>query len=248
MLNKGEINEQLIFEELDQKRFCDLNDNWKMHIRYMFENVSDDDVLQCTLYQWKLKPDLEICINGVAKQISIKSGDFVSIHEENLNSFIDFLRGQGISERTIKIISFYHYGGSTDGSNECKMTGRELQKNYARFIRQANVELNQDYVLRNFINRAIRYGTDFNNIPVDYVYYGGPTVGVMASVEEIIDIILEKRRMYYSCLHFGAFTYQPATRSDNTERAKVRRHNSQIKWPTISFDIMAAVEKRKLLS
>ena len=68
------------------KKYCDLNNNIKKFIKFIFENIKDDDIFECKRYRTFDKADVYIKLNGVIKNISLKSGIRVSVHAEKIET------------------------------------------------------------------------------------------------------------------------------------------------------------------
>ena len=126
-MNSGEQNENNIAKYLNLKMVKELNEFWKEIIYKMFPTAQDADIIHSFLIDARhVKPDIIVKINKIQKLISIKTGHNPSVHQEHIYSFYDYLRKNGVSERTIKIISFYHFGLSKKTTNNGKQFSKEI--------------------------------------------------------------------------------------------------------------------------
>ena len=102
----GNEVEKEIIKFLDNKLLIDLEDcRLKKLIFHMFgANINNNLKISCKKYEKKSstykgnpKPDIQIALNKVKKNISIKSGKGNSLHEEPLKTFLNFLEICSIS-------------------------------------------------------------------------------------------------------------------------------------------------------
>lgn len=230
-MNKGFENENNFICALNGKQVKDVPIHLKEQLKELF-NCDDNANLICKKYNGHYKPDVYLKCNDKTIKISIKSGNSISVHEEIFDQFIDFLYSIGISNRTIKIIKFYHYGdGTINGSGNELLDLKYLQLKYSIFIKQANYELNESINYNKIIDRILFSGRFNKNHSIDYLYYGTNKIGFFVSKEKILEYLLKQKSMYLNCLHIGPFTYQPASR----KKPKVRY--CQFKWKSLLSDI-----------
>ena len=235
-LNEGFKNEIEFINALNNKQIKDVPMHIKEHLKEIF-NCDEHTIISCHKYNGHYKPDVYIKCNDKTINISIKSGDNVSIHQEIFAQFIEFLYTIGISNRTIKIIKFYHYGdGTTDGSGNDLLDLKYIQLNYDIYIKQANSELNESRNYLKIIDRILFSGKFDKNHSIDYLYYGTNKMGFLISKEKILKYLLSQKSMYLHCLHIGPFTYQPASRK--TTKIKY----CQFKWKSLLSDISKMIK------
>ena len=230
-MNYGFKNEKDIIEMLNGKTFEEIPKYFQESLSKIF-NYQNEEMFICEKYGGHYKPDIYIKYGDKSINVSIKSGDSVSIHQEILEQFILFLEEIGISKRTIRIIKFYHYGdGTINGSGNELLDLKYLQLKYSIFIKQANYELNESINYNKIIDRILFSGRFNKNHSIDYLYYGTNKIGFFVSKEKILEYLLKQKSMYLNCLHIGPFTYQPASR----KKPKVRY--CQFKWKSLLSDI-----------
>ena len=179
--------------KLHNKIFIELDDFWKKNITIMFNKVNDEDVIKCRLVGGNCKTDFEIIINDEKKNISVKYGENVSIHSEQIDSFLEFLKIIGISDNTLKTIILYHYGdGTLKGNGVNRKNTKELQELYKEEIFKANEELNKDDIIRKVIYRAILKGRSPYHEEIDYLYHGSTKEGIFISKVQLLKEIKNK--------------------------------------------------------
>jgi hypothetical protein len=109
----GNKVEKEIIKFLDNKLLINLKDcRLKQLIFHMFgSNINQNLKISCKKYKKKSssykgnpKPDIQITLNKVKKNISIKSGKGNSLHEEPLKTFLNFLESFDNSNKYIDII------------------------------------------------------------------------------------------------------------------------------------------------
>ena len=109
----GNKVEKEIIKFLDNKLLIDLEDSrLKQLIFHMFgSNINQNLKISCKKYKKKSstykgnpKPDIQITLNKIKKNISIKSGKGNSLHEEPLKTFLNFLESFNNSDKYMDII------------------------------------------------------------------------------------------------------------------------------------------------
>lgn len=227
----GSINETMILTSIDKHKYKDLDDNWKRHIKRMFKDIKDDDLIRAHYYEFKdAKPDIEIIANNRKILLSIKSGHSPCMHYEPIYTFFEFLRKNDVPPRIIKIMAFYHYGYSIDKRvSDHILTRKEILEKYPKEIKEAN-----DYfathsgLIREIIYRAILRGR-LDRDPIDYFYYGNASKGFLLSVTDIIRLITNSDLNNDQTLSFKQLTYVSCARNPKSEK----RHHLKINWPIL---------------
>tara|TARA_B110000503_G_scaffold58916_1_gene94168 strand:- start:196 stop:933 length:738 start_codon:yes stop_codon:yes gene_type:complete len=109
----GNEVEKEIIKFLDNKRLIDLkNCKLKQLIFHVFGlDINENLTISCKKYKKKSnsykgnpKPDLQITLNKIKKNISIKSGKGCSLHEEPLITFLNFLENFPNSNKYLNIV------------------------------------------------------------------------------------------------------------------------------------------------
>lgn len=227
----GLRNEEEIIDYLNHKRFSQTNQKWQKHIKAMFPDVREDDLITCKHYEdVKGKPDMVITINKKDVYVSIKTGRCVSMHHESFDTFTMFLREKGVSEKTIRTIKFFHYGETEKLNNNGKpFTPEELKSNYMKYFVAASKELDKKSIIDAVIWRCVLKGGVERRKKADFLYYGNLEKGYLLSEEDIYNLVFQYRRHEKSAIHFGGLNYHPSRR----ERSNIDFHDCRIKWPIL---------------
>ena len=242
-MNKDNIsgfqNENNFVKKLNCKRFCELLPNFQDMLIELYKDINYDDIIYCRNDYGKKKFDIVISINNVIKRISIKMGINNSVHVEGISSFIHFLIDSGVSREVIISYLKYHYAdGTTNGSGKERLSVEEYKKNNQLEIDKINIAINNEYILKRAINRFILQGKNSNEC-VDAIIYGTIEDFFFITKEEAEKIILSKKDIYSTGVHFANLYCQPMTRNLNRNpKYEDKRFCIQIKWYSIFDDII----------
>ena len=219
----GFQNETDLISALSNKLYAELNDNLKKFISFLFPQVNNNDKIKCYSGMVGQKPDIIIEINNKRKNVSIKKGSGNSVHQEDIDLFMDFLTTLDISEEAkIELLKYHWADGTTDGSGKIRVSSAEYKAEHQKEIDLINSELNKR----------------------DVVYYGTINEGHWATKDEIIKYMLNNKFAINS-IHFGPLTYQIWNRclnfNPNTEN---RRNVMQVKWGSLERDLLIIEKER----
>ena len=105
-------------------------------------------------------------------------------------------------------------------------------------IDEINNFINQKDFLKKAIARFILRGRNSKD-DVDVIIYGVPEDFIWIKKEDIYEIILSKRNIYSTSIHFSCLTYQPLNRCINrNSKYEKDRFISQVKWYNLCDDII----------
>ena len=239
MRNNGKNYEEMIVNKLNNKKISELSEFWRKIIKEMFDVADDNEIVSARVIGKSCKTDIEIYCMDKKINISVKTGDHNSFHQENIFQLLDFLHKSGVSQRTLNIIKFYHFGdGTIDGTGSKRMDAAEIKLKYAKLIREANEEINKREIIENVFERFVTKGVKESYQKIDYVYYGDTEFGYLVTPDELLQYALRHRCMFLSGLHFGPLNYQPYKRLLNSQKgAEKDRYLVQIKWIGLLSDI-----------
>lgn len=239
----GLKNETDIITYLDGKRYDELDEKWKKHIKRMFSFVEDDDVVHAKHYEdSRGKPDAVISVRHTNQYVSIKTGRNSSMHQEKFVTFKNFLKSKGVSDRTLRIIYLYHYGETDKINNNGRpFTKEELEEKFSEYFLEASKELDKVEIIESVIRRCIIKGGTQKRYAITYLYYGTLETGYLLSVEDIYRIILNYREHGKCSIHFGSLNYQPQQR----DRRDDDYNDVRIKWPLLALLFYRSEEELK---
>lgn len=238
--NSGMFMEDEFIRSLNDKRFGDLSNNLKHMLRDMFDVLFETNVIHAGKIMGYLKPDIFIECRGKVHFLSLKTGRATTIHQEQIKSFILFLREKGISKETQKTILLYQYGdGTMDGTGSKRDSFEELNYKLKDRIIEANKELNAniDFVVE-FVDRAVFVGTIDPSSPAEFIYHGNLEYGTICSRKQISNYVRRKDKSFLHCLHIGPLLIRPHARYVNKEVTnEERRHKVDFQWVNLIEDL-----------
>ena len=227
----GSINETMIRQALNNHLFKDLDPNWKRHMKRMFKDINDYDLIHADYYEYSdAKPDLVISVNKRRVFLSIKSGHAPCVHYEGVFSFYDFLKMQDVPKDIIRLIRFYHYGYDVRLTGQEKIMSREqIIEKYPGLIKKVNnYFIEHSEIVREIIYRSIISGRLKRDL-IDYFYYGSVSKGYLLSIYDIVDLILKDKNSSCMSICFYGLTYVSGARDPNSPK----NHNLKIHWPIL---------------
>lgn len=119
--NLGFIKQEYLINTLNNKTMKQLSKNYFNLIKSIFKNkkFSEDEIIKCKKIGGNVKPDLSITLKDTIKNCSYKTGKNISIHQEKLDTFVEFSKSIGANDKEIKAIKYYIWGdGTYDGSGD----------------------------------------------------------------------------------------------------------------------------------
>lgn len=241
----GFQNETDLISALSNKLYTELNDNLKKFISFLFSQVNNNDKIKCYSGMVGQKPDIIVEINNKRKNVSIKKGSGNSVHQEDIDLFMDFLTTLDISEEAkIELLKYHWADGTTDGSGKIRVSSAKYKTEHQKEIDLINSELNKKEPLTKLITRVLFKGKSDKFDEADVVYYGTINEGHWATKDEIIKYMINNR-FDINSIHFGPLTYQIWNRclnfNPNTEN---RRDVMQVKWGSLERDLLIIEKER----
>ena len=240
----GFVVENLLISALNNKKVKELNDNLKEMLEKLFGDIDEDEIVECEKFKGFFKPDIVITYQGNKKYVSVKSGNAVTVHEEQLSTFVSFLHKTGFSKEALDTVKLYQYGdGTTDGTGEKRMNWREVYEKYADKIKKANIEFNRDKMkVYKVMDRLLFQGVDVEAIQADAIYHGDVDNGVLVTKDSVDGYFAFKEWNQYDALHIGPFFLKPHSRfvgvPDDRIKNEHLRHKIQINWSNMKADML----------
>lgn len=243
MINAGILREDEFVYFLNGKKGKDISENLRSMMERLFGIVDPEKDIACEKTQDYIKPDIIIKHREIEKAISIKSSSSHVMHNEQIKTFILFLRSLGVSSRTQQTILFYQYGdGTMDGTGKIRHNSSEVQELMKERIKEANNELNDSKeLIKAVINRVIFDGVVPEARKADAIYHGDVREGVVVTREQMMKHIekKEKEDWYYTkVLHIGPLVLTPAARYVNQpQKDGKKRHIVECIWTKFAADM-----------
>lgn len=238
----GVQNEYDFIKKINGKKIKQLNILFQMFIYDLYGKI---DNYNSTVYAWKNpKPQktdffIRIANQTEIKRISVKKGVKNSVHVEPIMELIHFLIENHVSKDIIIKLLKYHYADSTvNGTGKIRLTAEEYKKSHQSEIDEINKILNQENILIKAIERFVIKGKNSNE-KIDMIIYGVPNDFIWIKTDDIYHIILSKKDLYSTAVHFGPLTCQPLNRCINRNPLyEKKRYCVQIKWYNLCDDII----------
>lgn len=245
----GNNNEFEFVKYLNGKKVSELNPMFRGLIDELFSLQNEESLIKSWRNHYNQKTDVFIKINGVMKGISIKKGIKNSIHVERISDFIHFLI-QNVVEKEIIIeyLKYQYADGSTNGKGLKRLSVEEYKKYNQTNIDKVNRVFNKEKILNEVVERFITKGNN-SDYYIDAIVYGEVYDFVWASKDDIRNIILSKKDIYSTAVHFGPIICQPKNRCLNyNPKYEKDRFYVQLKWYNLFDDIIENMNNKVMKS
>lgn len=239
--NHGIANEVNFAKELDKKMVKDLNKNFKEMLYSLFDNLKEDDYIECWKSKFNEKADIKIRINGDIKGISIKMGESNSVHQEHLNSLSNYLLKIGLSKTKVEKLHAYILGII----NGVQLNAKTYkQKRYNDIIELKN-SLADLYIKICLIIRFLFQGKENQIYGADAIIHGTPDNFLWATKSEIINYLITYPDGNTINVKVGPLFIQCRNRNLKKEaNAVYAEEYVQVKWYCIHRDLYFITKKR----
>ena len=238
----GIINEEKLCEAINDKTFDELNENLRCFMYYLFPTVDKQKRFKCFQTENFIKPDICIYQGKQFKYVSVKYGQSETLHNENIRTFIDFLKECKISDESIETYLLYHYGdGTTDGTGKERLSSIEVRYRYHDRIRKMNDEFNATkQFIKRFAERVLFQGVNPDASKAEFIYHGDVEYATFVSRNQFMRHIEMKNWDYMQyCIHVGPFVVRPHARYTNKEiRNEALRHTVSVNYPRFVEDLL----------
>lgn len=244
--NHGRLNEDELMINLDGKKISELNPNLRYLMSELFGAMDVNETIKCTQPDDYIKPDLIIEYKNIKKGLSVKSGATDFVHREYIDSFIEFLKGLGISQRTLNTILLFQYGDDTlDGTGKKRLSFEDIKYRYQSRIREANVELNKNNeIIFKVVERTMFDGAGDNKEKADAIYHGDVFEGTIITKYQVYKHIMKKEWDKYEHLHIGPLFIGPHARYVNSEIVNENsRKRLNVRWNNLILDMKYIARK-----
>lgn len=243
----GSNNEFEFVKYLNGKKISELNPIFRELIDELFHLKKSNFIIKSWRNHYNHKSDIFIKINGKMKGISIKKGIKNSINVERISDFIHFLIENKIdNEIVVEYLKYQYADGSTNRKGLKRLSVEEYKKNNQANIDKINKAFNDEKILKEAIERFITKGNN-SEYYIDAIIYGEVDDFVWATRDDIKNIILSKKQIYSTAVHFGPITCQPKNRCLNyNPKYEKDRFCVQLKWYNLFDDIIENMNNKIL--
>ena len=245
--HEGFAEEKAIIDYINKTvNYEKFNSTFKMFLTFLFNTKCDGKTFSARKGKSHSKTDVVIIMGGTEKNVSLKTGQSNSVHQEPISQFKAFIKSIGVPDDIVdKVLKFHYSDGTSDGTGLIREGAKAYSKSHQADIKEINKYFNNKAILRSILTRAISTGAAVKGEDADAVYHGTLNNGKWASIEEIITFLLNKHINSSDTVHASSLTYQAwnknLKRNPNTEN---RRHVSQFKWASAYADLKAIFDKR----
>ena len=245
----GSDNEFEFVKYLNGKKILELNPLFEELIYKLFPLEQPTSIIKSWRNHYNQKSDIFIKINGKMKGISIKKGMKNSIHVERISDFIHFLIENKIDrELVIEYLKYQYADGSTNGKGLERLSVEEYKKNNQHNIDKINKAINNEKILKEAIERFVIKGNN-SDYYIDAIICGEVNDFVWATRDDIKNIILSKKDIYSTGVHFGPLICQPKNRCLNyNPKYEKDRFCVQLKWYNLFDDIIENMNSKVMKS
>lgn len=235
----GFRNEVEFIRKINNKKYNELDYKFQLFIKDLYYDVNNNSKIVCYKNEELQKCDIFIKVDGIVKRISIKKGVKNSVHTEPISEFVHFLIENKMPRELVYSFLKYHYAdGTTDGTGINRMKIEDYKKLHQQEIEKINEFINQEKLIIKAIDRFVVKGRNSSE-SIDAIIYGVPEDFIWIKKDDIYKILLSKRNMYCTSIHFSSLTYQPLSRCINKNpKYEKDRFISQIKWYNLCDDII----------
>lgn len=241
-MQKGIQNEINFKNLLDNKKVYQLPNEVQEILFFIFENITLRSTVYCWRSKYNEKADIKIKINGVIKGISIKSGKFCSMHQENIKKFYPFLLKIGVDNKVIELFDKYLKGII----NNKKVSAAEYIEKFPKDVDVIRNKFNEYYIKINLIIRFIFQGTEIQKYDCDALIYGTPESFIWATKKEILEYLVNYQIIKESFINISALNIKCYDRNLRNNPLRIEQQDSiQIKWYSIEDDLKNIIKKRE---
>ena len=238
--SNGYVIEEELCLALHHKKVKELSQHLRFILQELYGALEGEETIECYQTESFIKPDIQIIYKGIIKNISLKSGASDVLHDEYIDTFVNFLGSIGISEKTQKIILLYQYGdGTIDGTGRNRLTGEQVERKYHSLLEYAKKEINENNeLIEKVVERVLFDGVDPDAWHADALYHGDVYSGTIVTKRQIIRHIRKNSWTSYRAFNIGPLLLYPHARYANRPiLSEKRRNHINIKWPNLLRDM-----------
>lgn len=246
----GLLMKDCIINELSEKSYVELNDNFKKFLNYITnkENVSlnESELLSVLpISSNNQKQDFVLGFSDISVTIRVKTGDNNSVHQEKIAYFTEYLEKLGASSEVCDAFRLLVWSdGTLDGTGplSSRMTLQTLLTNYPNEKRIMTNFLQKEQL--SILKRALSSGRQEGS-KVDYYYHGNTNLGVWASCPEMIKFHKKHPIGKSTLLPVGRLEVQSWNVSLNgLPTTEEKRGSIQFKYTSLESDLRNILNKR----
>ena len=152
----GFDNEREISSALNNHLYDSINANLRHFLDDMFKGYSlSGKWVHATTISQRMKPDFYVTVDGVpeGRYVSVKMGSGNSLHQESLESLVNYLESKNVPESVIEDLKRYHWSdGTTDNTGLERLPAKTFAKNNPALVTRLNEYFNQEQIRKLLID------------------------------------------------------------------------------------------------
>ncbi len=236
----GMRNETELLEAINGKKLPELSKHLQYIVRTMFKRADMFDTVYVEKVPGFAKPDLKFTIGDEVHYLSVKHGQSSQVHCEDIQTFIKWLRENGMSEHIIECFLKYHYAdGTLDGTGKDRMNQNKVMVFYEDEVKEINEAFNENrFFVRDLVKRVVFDGNDPSKPSADFIYHGDIEEGEICSMESVLKYSKQKRCEKLNTPHIGRILIRPYARYlHNQDTHPEKRHKVTFDWIRLEWDL-----------
>lgn len=242
-MQRGHQIEEDFKNALDNKRVNEISRDLQQLLYNIFNDINDNDLIQCWRSKYLEKADIKVKINNTIKGISIKSGYNCSMHQENIDKIIPYFEKIGIEDHIINMLYSFIIGKI----NNKKVNAKTYIEHYPKEIKILTEELNKFFIKSSLITRFVIQGTEIQRYGCDCIIYGTPDSFLWANKDELLYFLVKKKQVSSNSISIGSLNLKSYDRNLKNEPNRTSKERDiQIKWYTIKEDLLYITKIREV--
>ncbi len=240
--NKGIANEINFAKMLNKKIVKELPKSYQELLYSLFENLNEDDYIECWKSKFTEKADIKVRIRGDIKGISIKMGESNSVHQEHINSLSNYLLSIGLSNYLVEKLRAYIFGIINGIQVDVKTYKQEKEQD----IIEIKIALSDFYIKTCLIIRFLFKGKENQIYDADAIIHGTPENFLWATKSEILEYLIFYPDGETKNVKVGPLFIQSRNRNlKNNIKSVYAEEYIQVKWYNIKKDLYFITKKRE---
>lgn len=245
----GFTNAKEIVAGLDGCRVRNLRGSLLGLVNNLFTGAALTDVISCNLIK-RGKPDIQITIGDITKNISVFVGSGNSVHQEKFLEFLDFCRDKlNMTLAEEQALRFVYYGdGTLDGTGDVSKRLKDSRTIKQLYPEKASIaQFFFDQHRRELAKRFLVTGKYKDMPKADCVFHGNVQEGIAMSYDDILDYIVKYSGTRNGLLSVGPLSFQMWNRNlSGASDTEYKRESLQIKWASMPERIKEAYSMFKV--
>ena len=238
--NNGRYMENKFVYMLDGVKIKDMDRDARSFLRNIYGQLDDEEIVRSELVQGFRKPDFYVEYKGNRQYISMKTNTSHTLHEEELESFVEFLKDIGLQNNVISMLQFLFWGdGSFNGTAKRIFSISEAYMKAPDMTRQFNEMINENNeIISKIVNRIIFDGGSTDGVKADYLlHYRENEIPIVVSQRQMANYILSKDWHFKDNPHIGPLQFSPKAIKPEAKHYEYYRKRIGFWWAHLREDL-----------